>query len=108
MCYNCFCKGVRFIKEYTILCIYNGGKPFFLNTFYSLEDAKYKLYDMISLEKERNRAYYVDNDFFNNVYPYNLEHCKYFCIKERIVSGWEKTSETCKNKNNIIYFNKSC
>ena len=100
-------KGGITIKEYTILCIYNGGKPFFLNTFYSLEDAKIKLYDMISLEIERNRAYYVDNDFFNNIYPYNLEHCKYFCIKERNVTEWEKTTLVKENKNNIIYFNKS-
>lgn len=52
------------MKEYTILCIYNGGKPFFLSTFYNLEDAKIKLYDMVNLETERNRAYYVENDFF--------------------------------------------
>lgn len=101
-------KGGITIKEYTIFCIYNGGKPFFLNTFYSLEEAKIKLYDMISLENERNRAYYVDNDFFNNIYPYSLDHCKYFCIKERNVSEWEKTSVIKQNKNNIIYFNKRC
>lgn len=101
-------KGAIYIKEYTILCVYNGGKPFNLQTFYSLEDAKYKLYDMINLEIERNRAYYVDNDFFKNVYPYNLQHCKYFCIKERNVTEWEKTSLVNKNRNNIIYFNKSC
>ena len=62
---------------------------------------------MISLEKDRNRAYYVDNDFFKNVYPYNLQHCKYFCIKERNVTEWEKSSSINKNRNNIIYFNKS-
>lgn len=63
---------------------------------------------MISLERERNRAYYVDNEFFDNYYPYNLEHCKYFCIKQRTVTEWEKTDETVKRNNNIIYFNKSC
>ena len=96
------------MKEYTILCIYNGGKPFFLNTFYSLEDVKSKLYDIINLEIERNRAYYVDNDFFNNVYPYNLEHCKYFCIKEREVTNWNTVSKVKQNKNNISYFKKIC
>ena len=96
------------MKEYTILCIYNGGRPFFLDIFHSLEDVKMKLYDMISIEKERNRVYYVDNDFFKNVFPPNLQNCKYFCIKERNVTEWEKTSAINKNKNNIIYFNKSC
>lgn len=94
------------MKEYTILCIYNGGKPFFLNTFYSLENAKFKLYDIISLEKERNRAYYVENDFFENVFPANLQNCKYFCIKEREVTNWNTVSKIKQNRNNIIYFNK--
>lgn len=99
-------KGGRFIKEYTILCVYNGGHPFYLQTFYSFEEAKYKLFDMISLEKERNRAYYVDNDFFENVFPPNLQNLKYFCIKERNCSAWSKVSND--RKNNIIYFPKSC
>lgn len=93
-------------KEYTIYCIYNGGKPFCLQTFYSLTDAKIKLYDIIELEKERNRAYYVDNDFFTNIFPPNLQNLKYFCIKERSVTEWEKSSENFIQKNNIIYFNK--
>lgn len=96
------------IKEYTILCIYNSGCPFYLQTFYSLEDAKYKLFDMISLENERNRAYYVDNDFFENVYPANLQRLKYFCIKERDVTEWVSVVKNNTRKNNIIYFNKSC
>lgn len=99
---------MRIIKEYTILCIYNGGKPFFLDTFYSLEDAKVKLYDMISLEVERNRVYYVENDFFNNIFPPNIQNSKYFCIKERTVSNWETVSKFKQNRNNIIYFHKSC
>lgn len=60
---------------------------------------------MIDLEIERNRAYYVDNEFFNNVYPYNIYHCKYFCIKERKVTEWKKSVE--RKNNNIIYFNNS-
>lgn len=47
---------------------------------------------MIELEKQRNRAYYVDNEFFNNVYPYN--------IKERKVTEWKKSVE--RKSNNII------
>lgn len=101
-------RGGIFIIEYTILCIFNGGKPFYLQTFSSLQEAKLKLYDMVNLEIERNRPYYVDNDFFNNVYPYNLHHCKYFCIKQRNITEWENLFEIKKRKNNIIYFNKSC
>ena len=88
--------------------IYKGGKPFYIQPYYSLEDAKVSLYQMISLEKERNRAYYVDNDFFENIFPSNMQNLKYFCIKERNVTEWEKAITTKVKKNNIIYFNKSC
>ena len=63
---------------------------------------------MISLEKERNRTYYVENDFFENIFPPNLQNCKYFCIKERTVSNWDTVSKFKQNRNNIIYFNKFC
>ena len=52
------------MKEYCIYCIWNGGRPFILDTFKTLDSAKLKLYDMVSLEEERERPYYVDNDFF--------------------------------------------
>jgi len=95
------------LKEYTILHIYSTAKAFTLHTFSNIDAAKIKLYDMIGLEEERNRVYYVDNDFFTNKYPPNVKG-KYFCIKERQVSEWEKYSEI-KSKNdvqnsNIVYF----
>ena len=97
-----------FIKEYAILCINKGGKPYYLQPYYTLEDAKTSLYEIVDLEIKRNRVYYVDNDFFKNVFPANIQNSKYLCIKEREVTSWEKTITIRKQKNNIIYFNKSC
>lgn len=96
-----------FIKEYAILCINKGGKPYYLQPYYSLEDAKTSLYNIIDLEIKRNRVYYVDNDFFENVFPANIQNSKYLCIKEREVTEWEKTITIQTKKNNIIYFKKS-
>lgn len=104
MCYNVKIKGGN-MKEYSIYCIYYGAKPFYLSTFNSFMEAKLKLYDMINLEMQRNRPYYVDNEFFDNIFPPTLNNIKYFCIKERTVSTWEKTTEGSK-KNNILFFNK--
>ncbi len=101
-------KGGIIILEYTILRINNGGAPFRLCNYSTLEDAKNDLYNMISLEKERNRAYYVDNDFFDNEFPYSVQHCKYFCIQQREITEWNKYTKIKQNRNNIIYFNKSC
>ena len=95
------------MKEYSIYCIYYGAKPFYLSTFNSFMEAKLKLYDIIDLEIQRNRPYYVDNDFFDNIFSPTLNNIKYFCIKERNVSSWEKTVEESKNKNNILFFNKN-
>ena len=95
------------MKEYCIYCIWNGGRPFILDTFNTLDMAKIKLYDMISLEEERQRPYFVDNDFFNNKYSC-AGRLKYFCIKERNITEWEKYSKEksdIENNNKIIYIN---
>lgn len=42
-----------------------------LETFDNIDVAKISLYNIVSLEEERGRTYYVDNDFFNNKYAYN-------------------------------------
>ena len=91
--------------EYIIYCIYNGGKPFFIHTYDNINSAKIDLYNMIELEKKRNRPYYVDNDFFNNEYSSNVIG-KYFCIKQRKVSEFKKYSELKSNykNNNIVKF----
>lgn len=96
------------VKEYSIFCIFNGGKPFYLDTYNDLITAKLKLYDMISLEKERHRPFYVHNDFFENDYPSSING-KFFSIKVRTVSEWETYSDSDENqsqKNNIIYLKK--
>lgn len=93
------------MKEYCIYCIWNGGKPFIQGTYKTLDSAKVTLFDMISLEEERQRPYYVDNDFFENRYPY-VGRLKYFCIKEREITEWEKYSEekaNIENNKKIIY-----
>ena len=93
------------MKEYCILIKNKNGFPYILDTFTSIENAKIKLMDIISLEEERNRFYFVDNDFYNNKYPFN-SNGKYLCIKEREVTSWinysEKNNEIEKDK--IINF----
>jgi len=91
--------------EYIIYCVYNGGKPFYLHTYDNINIAKIDLYNMIELEKKRNRPYYVDNDFFENEYSSNVLG-KYFCIKQREVTEFIKYEEyknSYKN-NNIVQF----
>lgn len=77
-----------------------------IHFYNTIDAAKLKLYDMISLEEERGRPYYVDNDFFENKYIHNFSGT-YYCIKERDVTEFVKYSETDtkeKKQNNIIYF----
>ncbi len=54
------------MKEYGIYIRQYSGTPYMIHFFNDIEIAKLKLYDMISLEEERERPYYVDNDFFKN------------------------------------------
>ena len=93
-------------KEYCIYCRYNGGTPFILRTYNTFEAARIKLMEMIDLEEERNRPYFVENNFFKNKYNVNIRG-KYFVIKEREVSGWIVCDENINMKNNnIIYFDE--
>lgn len=80
------------MKEYTIFIRCKGGKPYCLLTYNNVFEAKQKLYDMINLERERGRPYYVFNDFYENEYPATLNG-KLFCLKEREISDWAKYSE---------------
>lgn len=93
------------MKEYGIYIRHGEGKPYMLQIFNDIDLAKIKLFDMISLEEQRNRPYFVDNDFYDNKYNISIK-LKYFCIKEREVTEWEKYSEEKEiEQNNIIYFN---
>ena len=92
-------------KEYGIYIRQGQGKPYMLKIFNDIDIAKIMLYEMISLEEERERPYFVDNDFYNNKYNISIK-LRYLCIKEREVTEWEKYSEENKAiKNNVIYFN---
>lgn len=91
-------------KEYTITITCNGGMPYNLCIFKSFNEAMQSLNNMISLEKERHRPYYVFNDFYENEYPASL-NCKIFCLKVRNVSDWEKylDNSSFENSYNNVY-----
>lgn len=93
-------------KEYTIFITCKGGMPYNLCTFKTFSEVLKALNNMVQLEKERNRPYYVFNDFYENEYPAGLSG-KTFCIKERTVSDWEKYSynnTVLKAYNNVYQF----
>lgn len=94
------------MKQYGIYIRCNGGTPYMIHFYDNILSAKQKLYDMIQLDEDRGRAYFVDNDFFFNKYTCSL-NLKYYCIKERDVSEFTNYSEQKDNlneKNKIIYF----
>lgn len=96
------------MKEYGIYIRCNGGQPYMIHFYDNIFSAKQALLQMVQLEEERGRPYFVDNDFFNNKYSCNL-NLKYYCIKVRDVSEFEKYSEEKiktkeKKENNVIYF----
>lgn len=95
------------MKQYGIYIRQGSGTPYMIHFYDNIYSAKQKLYEMIQLEEERQRPYFVDNDFFDNKYSL-VGNLKYFLIKERDVSDWENYSEEgtkIKNDNKIIYFN---
>lgn len=101
--------------EYSILIIQNGGKPYYLKNYNTFESCFEALENMISLEKERGRLFFVDNDFYPNEFKFvGYENIKYFCIKSREVTEWKKINtndysntkdkKNCKVINILNYF----
>ena len=92
------------MKEYGIYIRQGEGKPYMLQTFNDIDLAKIKLYEMVSFEEERQKPYFVDNDFYDNKYNISTK-LRYFCIRVRDVTEWEKYSEENEiQQSNIIYF----
>lgn len=93
------------MKEYCIYVRQGTGNPYFLSPYNNIIEAKKALFEIIQLEEERQRPYYIDNDFFQNKYVL-LNNLKYLCIKERNVEEWQKYSEenTVEENNNKIIF----
>ena len=84
---------------------HGSGNPFILHSFNNINSAKLKLYDIIGLEEERGRPYFVDNDFFNNKYK-DVKDLYYLQIVVRDISEWKAYSEEkeIKKENNKIIF----
>lgn len=94
------------MKEYCIYVKQGNARPYIVSSYKNLDSAKLALYNMIAFEEKYQRPYYVDNDFFENRYNH-IARLRYFCIYEREVSEWTKSSENdrYKNKENkIVYF----
>ncbi len=80
------------MKEYSILQRHGSKKPFILHNFNDVYSAIQKLFEIIEIEENRGRPYFVDNDFFKNRYS-NLRDLYYLQIIEREVSEWKKYVE---------------
>lgn len=77
-----------------------------IHIYNNIDSAKAMLYQMIQLEEERRRPYFVDNDFYKNKYGL-VSNVKYMRIKVREVSEWDTYSELennfDNNNNNVLY-----
>lgn len=58
------------MKEYCIYVRQGSGTPYVLKTYPDIISAKRAVDRLVELEEERNRMYFVDNDYFYNKYCY--------------------------------------
>ena len=81
------------------------GKPYTMGAYRTIEGVKNKLNDIISLEIERKRPFFVDNDFFENKYSFGGSKLFYLCVLEREVKDWHVYSDVSdSNKANNLTF----
>lgn len=93
------------MKEYAILIKQGTGNSYILGTYPDISSAKRAIINLANYEEEKNKMYFVDNDFFDNKYSYIGNGLKYMCIKEREVTDWIKYNECNDDKkfSNIFY-----
>ena len=93
------------LKEYCIYVRQGSGMPYILKTYPDIISAKKAIERLVGYEEEKNKMYFVDNDYFYNKFCY-AGNLKYMCIQVREVTEWTKyyeTKNTIKNNSNIIY-----
>ena len=88
------------MKEYSVYIRQGDSAPYHLQNYKSLMEARKVVNEMVQLEEERHRPYYVDNDFFENKYSH-ISNLKYICLQVREVSEWSKYSEEKAIQNNL-------
>lgn len=96
------------MKEYCIYIIRGSASPYTLGIYKNIYDAKDALNNILKLYNNRRKIFFVDNDYFENIYP-NSVSGDYYCIKERDVSEWIDYREfnINNNENNkILEFNR--
>lgn len=89
------------MKEYCIYIRHGSACPFRTSTYSTFDSAKQALLIMTQDFAERNRVFYIDNEFYENKFPLGLQGCTYYQIQEREVFDWEKYN--IKNTNEIKY-----
>lgn len=94
------------MKEFSIMVKQGAGTPYIMQNYNDIISAKKAIENIVKFEEERNRMYFVDNDFFENKYCNVGTGLKYLCIRVREVSKWEKYCEKKLEKpsfENVIY-----
>ena len=56
------------MKEYLILIRRESDSPYILGTHPDIFSVKKAIQNLVDFEEERNRMYFVDNDYFDNIY----------------------------------------
>lgn len=81
--------------EYCIRQYYANGVPYESYVSNNIEDVKKHidiLVDFYHSQPKRRKPYFVDNDYYNNIFN-GFCTGTYYCIMKREVSDWEKYSE---------------
>lgn len=90
-----------------ILYMYDTLKLFHIYgvwTTTKLQQIYIKVQEIEKSHQRRNRPFYIDNDFYENIYNRN-ENCVYYKFMKRRVNDWENLENDEPEIDNIIYGN---
>lgn len=86
------------MKEYCIYIRHGNACPFRTSAYSTFDSAKQALLIMTEDFIERNKIFYIDNDFYENKFPLGVQGGTYYQIQEREVQNWEKFKDIYTNE----------
>lgn len=78
--------------EYTVYVRHGTGIPFLAKTFSSYSDACLFLEEKAKRHLHYNQIFFIDDKFFENYYPKNMNGT-YYKILRRPLSDWEEVEK---------------
>lgn len=77
--------------QYAVYCKYQGGSPYIKTVLDNKEQLDQYIESIVNRHNQFHHIFYIDNDFYDNKYPKDLQGI-YYKVLKRKVNDWEEVA----------------